>query len=294
MPSAVSRDSVRLHYEEAGTGRSSFSCTNSPPTTPTGSRRCVTSHAVTAASPIPRAAIRRPTCRPDAAVYTYKHFYTDALAVLDHLGIARGAFRRPVDGLLFVAADRPPRARARAVDDARRRRRRARTIEQSRRLPRAVPGQRRAVSRRSGLGRGREGHPRGPDPHSVCCSRTRAATPTSTPRWRGMTPRARPTPCAASRAGSPSIYTLTDAIRHVPTPALDPVRRRGRQLHRAQPVPEAASAGGGAGVLSEVRPRAQSGRAGAVQRDGRALHRAWSRPGAGRCAIQRSLVAAPV
>ena len=29
---------------------------------------------------------------PDAAVYTYKHFSTDALAVLDHLGIAKAHF----------------------------------------------------------------------------------------------------------------------------------------------------------------------------------------------------------
>ena len=53
---------------------------------------------------------------PSAEAYTYKHFYTDALAVLDHLEDRESAFRRPVDGLLFVAADRPERAGARAVD----------------------------------------------------------------------------------------------------------------------------------------------------------------------------------
>ena len=73
-------------------GRRSSSCTNSRPTTPTGSRRCATSRAATAASPIRRAAIRRPTCRLTPDVYTYKHFYTDALAVLDHLEIAKAHF----------------------------------------------------------------------------------------------------------------------------------------------------------------------------------------------------------
>ena len=44
-------------------GHRSSSCTNSPPTTPIGSRRCAISRAATAASPIPPAAIRRPMCR---------------------------------------------------------------------------------------------------------------------------------------------------------------------------------------------------------------------------------------
>src|ERR1035437_9552027 len=55
-----------------------------------------------------------------------------------------GAFHRPVDGLLFVAADRPERAGARAVVDAGRRRLRF-GPRQSRRLPQAMPGQWRAV-----------------------------------------------------------------------------------------------------------------------------------------------------
>ena len=98
--------------------RRSFSCTNSRPTTPIGSRRCATSRDGTAASPIPRAATRLRTCRRRAEVYTYKHFYTDALAVLDHLEDRQGALRRAVDGFLFVAASRPQRAGARTIDDA--------------------------------------------------------------------------------------------------------------------------------------------------------------------------------
>src|SRR5208283_4144983 len=49
-------------------------------------------------------------------VYSYKHFYTDALAVLDHLRIEKAH----LVGLLFVAADRASCAAARAIDDARR------------------------------------------------------------------------------------------------------------------------------------------------------------------------------
>ncbi|KTT90798.1 hypothetical protein NS44R_14850 [Mammaliicoccus sciuri] len=53
-------------------------------------------------------------------------------------------------------------------------------------------------------------------------------------------------------------------------------------MHRAEPVPEAASAGRRAVVLPEVGPRAQSRGAGAVQRDGGTLHRAGrGRPLAG-------------
>ena len=76
-----------------------------------------------------------------------------------------GAFRRPLDGRLFVAADRLERAGARAVDDAGRRRL---WLEprKSRRLPQAVPGQCRAV-RDDRLGRGRQGHARGAGPDSL-------------------------------------------------------------------------------------------------------------------------------
>ena len=91
MPYAVTSDNVRLHFEEAGPEPRSSSCTSSRPTTPIGSRSCAISRAATAASPIPRAVIRLPTCR-SKDVYTYKHFYTDALAVLDHLGIPKAHF----------------------------------------------------------------------------------------------------------------------------------------------------------------------------------------------------------
>ena len=122
MPYAVATDNVRLHFEEAGSGTPiiflhEFAAdhTNWEPQMRYFSRghRCI---AYSARGYTPS------DVPPTADVYTYKHFYTDALAVLDHLNIHESTFRRPVDGILLVAADRPQRAGARAVDDACRRR----------------------------------------------------------------------------------------------------------------------------------------------------------------------------
>ena len=122
MPHAVTSDNVRLYFEEAGQGTPiiflhEFAAdhTNWEPQMRYFSRghRCI---AYSARGYTPS------DVPPSADVYTYKHFYTDALAVLDHLEYRQGAFRRAVDGLLFVAADRSQRAGARVVDDAGRRR----------------------------------------------------------------------------------------------------------------------------------------------------------------------------
>jgi len=72
-------------------------------------------------------------------VYTYKHFYTDALAVLDHLEIDKAHFVGLSMGPI-LAADRPERAGARIVADTGRRRLRL-GPQQSRSLPQAMPGQ---------------------------------------------------------------------------------------------------------------------------------------------------------
>jgi len=51
---------------------------------------------------------------PGAEVYTYKHFYTEALAVLDHLSIAKAHFSSASMGSyssLQVALSAPERAR---------------------------------------------------------------------------------------------------------------------------------------------------------------------------------------
>ena len=92
MPHAVAKDSVHLHYEEAGSGTPiiflhEFAAdhTNWEPQMRYFSRghRCI---AYSARGYTPS------DVPPDAAVYTYKHFYTDALAVLDHLGIVKAHF----------------------------------------------------------------------------------------------------------------------------------------------------------------------------------------------------------
>ena len=93
MPHAVAKDGVRLHYEEAGSGTPiiflhEFAAdhTNWEPQMRYFSRghRCI---AYSARGYTPS------DVPPDASVYTYKHFYTDALAVLDHLGIERAQAR---------------------------------------------------------------------------------------------------------------------------------------------------------------------------------------------------------
>src|SRR3954452_8357155 len=92
MSYAITRDNVRLHYEEAGSGTPiiflhEFAAdhTNWEPQMRYFSRghRCIAYSARGyAPSDVP----------PSADVYTYQHFYTDALAVLDHLKIAKAHF----------------------------------------------------------------------------------------------------------------------------------------------------------------------------------------------------------
>src|ERR1700716_688215 len=92
MPYAVTTDNVRLYFEEAGSGTPivflhEFAAdhTNWEPQMRYFSRghRCIAYSArVYTPSDVP----------PSADVYAYKHFYTDALAVLDHLRIATAHF----------------------------------------------------------------------------------------------------------------------------------------------------------------------------------------------------------
>jgi 3-oxoadipate enol-lactonase len=92
MPMAVTRDNVRLHFEEAGEGTPiiflhEFAAdhTNWEPQMRYFSRghRCVTYSARGyTPSDVPTS----------TEAYTYRHFYTDAVAVLDHLQIAKAHF----------------------------------------------------------------------------------------------------------------------------------------------------------------------------------------------------------
>src|SRR6201986_5520878 len=92
MPHAVTGDNVRLYFEEAGSGTPiiflpEFAAdhTNWEPQMRCFSRghRCI---AYSARGYTPS------DVPVTAEVYTYKHFYTDALAVLDHLGIDKAHF----------------------------------------------------------------------------------------------------------------------------------------------------------------------------------------------------------
>lgn len=88
MPHATTRDEVRIYFEEAGTGTPiiflhefAADYTNWEPQMRYFSRghRCITYSARG----------YTPSDVPDGEVYSFAHFYTDALAVLDHLGIDR-------------------------------------------------------------------------------------------------------------------------------------------------------------------------------------------------------------
>src|SRR6201998_2719228 len=92
MPYAITGDKVRLYCEEAGSGTPiiflhEFAAdhTNWEPQMRYSSRghRCI---AYSARGYTPS------EVPPSPEGYTYKHFYTDALAVLDHLKIAKAHF----------------------------------------------------------------------------------------------------------------------------------------------------------------------------------------------------------
>src|ERR1700679_1035770 len=92
MPYAVTSDNVRLYFEETGSGTPiiflhefAADYTNWEPQMRYFSRRhrCI---AYSARGYTPS------DVPPSAEVYTYRHFSTDALAVLDHLKIAKAHF----------------------------------------------------------------------------------------------------------------------------------------------------------------------------------------------------------
>jgi 3-oxoadipate enol-lactonase len=115
MPYAAAHDNVQLYFEEAGSGTPiiflhEFAAdhTNWEPQMRYFSRghRCIAYSARGyAPSDVP----------PSAEAYSYRHFYTDALAVLDHLKIAQAHFVGLSMGSyssLQVALNAPERARS--------------------------------------------------------------------------------------------------------------------------------------------------------------------------------------
>src|SRR5450432_3652152 len=147
MPHAVASDNVRLYFEEAGSGTPiiflhEFAAdhTNWEPQMRYFSRghRCI---AYSARGYTPS------DVPPSADVYTFRHFYTDALAVLDHLGIAKAHFvGLSMGSYSSLQIGLKPR--------------------KSRGLPGGLPGQCRAI-RKDRLRRGRQGDTRGAEPDSV-------------------------------------------------------------------------------------------------------------------------------
>src|ERR1700752_4687751 len=117
MPYAAASDNVRLYFEEAGSGTPILFLhefapvhTNWEPQMRYFSRghRCI----------VYSARGYTPSDVPASAEsYSYKHFYTDAFAVLDHLKIPKAHFVGLSMGSYSSVHAANERARARAIDD---------------------------------------------------------------------------------------------------------------------------------------------------------------------------------
>jgi proline iminopeptidase len=217
MPHATTKDDVRIYFEEAGQGTPiiflhEFAAdhTNWEPQMRRFSRshRCI---AYSARGYTPS------DVPPSAEVYTYKHFYTDALAVLDHLAIDRAHFVGLSMGAyssLQIGLNAPHRALSMTLasvgsgselDNLEDWRKQCRAnAEQFETLGSAevAKATREAASRIPFLVK----DPRGHADFYAALARHDAKGSANT--MRGF------------QGGRPSIYTMTDAIRNVPTPAL--------------------------------------------------------------------------
>jgi 3-oxoadipate enol-lactonase len=217
MPYAVTSDNVRLYFEEAGSGTPiiflhEFAADygNWEPQMRYFSRghRCIAYSARGyTPSDVPRS----------AELYSYRHFYTDALAVLDHLDIAKAHFVGLSMGSyssLQIGLNAPERARSMTLAgvgsgsdlnnlEAFRAQCRA-NAEQFETMGAAEVAKltREAPSRISFMLK----DPRGHADFYAALARHDASGSANT--MRGF------------QGGRPSIYTMTDAIKKVETPAL--------------------------------------------------------------------------
>src|ERR1700744_4168646 len=218
MPHAIAQDHVRLYFEEAGSGTPiiflhEFAAdhTNWEPQMRYFSRghRCI---AYSARGYTPS------DVPSSAEVYTYKHFYTDALAVLDHLKIAKAHFIGLSMGSyssLQIGLNAPERALSMTLAavgsgsnlenlDAFRKQCVANAVQyESIGSLEVAKATREAPSRIPFLLKDPRGHA------DFYNSLARHDAKGSANTMRGF------------QGGRPSIYTLTDAIAKVPTPALD-------------------------------------------------------------------------
>jgi 3-oxoadipate enol-lactonase len=217
MPHAIASDNVRLYFEESGSGTPilylhEFAAdhTNWEPQMRYFSRghRCIAYSARGyAPSDVP----------PSAEAYSYKHFYSDALAVLDHLGIAKahlvglsmGSYSSLQIGL--NASDRALSMTLAGVGSGSNlenleafRKQCRENAEQFEQLGSAEVAKvtREAPGRIPFLVKDPRGHA------DFYAALARHDSKGSANTMRGF------------QGGRPSIYTLTDAIRKVPTPAL--------------------------------------------------------------------------
>lgn len=216
MPHATTRDDVRIYFEEAGRGTPiiflhefAADYSNWEPQMRYFSRghRCITYSARGYA----------PSDVPSGEVYTYTHFYTDALAVLDHLkierahlvGLSMGAYSS-----LQIGLNAPQRALSMTlagvgsgseIENLEAWRKQCRdNAEQFETLGSAGVAKvtREAPSRIPFLVKDPRGHA------DFYAALARHDSKGSANTMRGF------------QGGRPSIYTMTDAIRKVPTPAL--------------------------------------------------------------------------
>ncbi|MDE2379789.1 alpha/beta hydrolase [Bradyrhizobium sp.] len=216
MPHAVTSDKVRLYFEETGQGTPiiflhEFAAdhTNWEPQMRYFSRghRCISYSARG----------YTPSDVPSGEVYSYKHFYTDALAVLDHLGIGKAHFVGLSMGAyssLQIGLNAPQRALSMTLagvgsgselDNLEAWRKQCRAnAEQFDTLGSAEVAKvtREAPSRIPFLVKDPRGHA------DFYAALARHNSKGSANTMRGF------------QGGRPSIYTMTEAIRKVPTPAL--------------------------------------------------------------------------
>jgi proline iminopeptidase len=216
MPHATTRDDVRIYFEEAGQGTPiiflhefAADYTNWEPQMRYFSRghRCITYSARG----------YTPSDVPAGEVYTYEHFYTDALAVLDHLkierahlvGLSMGAYsslqiglNAPQRALSMTLAGVGSGSEIENLDNWRKQCRA--NAEQFETLGSAEVAKvtREAPSRIPFLVKDPRGHA------DFYAALARHDSRGSANTMRGF------------QGGRPSIYTLTDAIKAVATPAL--------------------------------------------------------------------------
>ena len=278
MPHATTPDGVKLYYEEAGSGYAD-------PVRPRIQRRlaelgaadALLSRRAIAASPIPSAAIPALTCPRRARCTASSTRVDDARHMLDHLEDRQGAHRRPVAGRLRRSAFRPAQYADRALTAyACRRRLRRRAAKGHEQFRTATPQATAAA------------HPQGG--HGQICQRAsppiRRARASSRRIPRGFAEFVKylsehPDVGSANtmenyQGKRPVALRLRGGVEEARPADADHLRRRGRALPAAQPLPQARAA--------QCRPRhVRQDRPHREHRGARRLQpRALELPGAGR------------